>query len=116
MANTTSQKVILIAPELKDADPNLIKLILDDVADEVGTSFGKFQEKAQRYLAAHYLTLSGIKSSNVTGAIKSQRTSEVAVTYGDEVYGKTRFDTTKYGKQYISIRDAAVLPFAVFTP
>lgn len=125
MGNTTKEKVILIAPELLSVTDELFNLILADVALEVSSaSFGAKQEQAQRYLAAHYLTIStgSASSSSSAGSIKKEKVGEVEIEYSDSLKDilssikASRFDETKYGRQFESVKGTAILSFQVFTP
>lgn len=125
MSNTTKENVILIAPELSVVSNELFTLILADVALEVSSaSFGAKQEQAQRYLAAHYLTIStgSASSSASAGSVKKEKVGEVEVEYSDSLKDilssikASRFDETKYGRQFESVKRTAILPFLVTTP
>lgn len=120
MANTTRDNVILIAPELCGVSEPLFALILADVAIEVGTIFGRNQEKAQRYLAAHYLTLSNpdnvSRNPNVVGAISQIKTGDESMSYGDGIKDPTRYDTTSYGRVFKSMMRSSVHPAVFVNP
>ena len=125
MGNTTKEKVILIAPELSSVVDELFTLILADVALEVSSaSYGAKQEVAQRYLAAHYLTLSvgSAEGSASAGSIKKEKVGEVEIEYSDSLKDilssikASRFDETKYGRTFVSIRGTSILPLLVVTP
>ena len=115
MASTTRDNVILIAPELCGVPEPLFALILADVAVEVGTIFGRNQEKAQRYLAAHYLTLSNpgnvSRDPSVVGAISQKKTGEESVSYGQPGFltkSGSRYDSTSYGRVFESMKRSSV--------
>lgn len=126
MGNTTKENVKLIAPELSTVTDELFNLILTDVALEVSSaSFGAKQEQAQRYLAAHYLTISvgSAESSASSGSVKKEKVGEVEIEYSDSlkdilssIKATSRFDETKYGRQFESVKRTAILPFVVVTP
>jgi hypothetical protein len=120
MANTNRDKVKLIAPELCGIPDALFTLILADVAVEVGTIFGRNQEKAQRYLAAHCLTLSnpGLvgRDPNVAGSISEKKTGDESVSYGDGIKDPTRYDTTSYGRVFESLKRSSVHPAVFVNP
>lgn len=120
MASTTRDKVILIAPELCAVSDPLFSLILTDVAIEVGTIFGRNQEKAQRYLAAHYLTLSnpGVASRNpnVVGPISQMKTGDESVSYSSDIKDPTRYDTTSYGRVFESLKRSSIHPAVFVNP
>lgn len=125
MGNTTKVNVKLIAPELSTVTDELFDLILADVALEVSSaSFGAKQEQAQRYLAAHYLTISvgSAESSASSGSVKKEKVGEVEIEYSDSLKDilssikASRFDETKYGRQFESVKRTAILSFVVVTP
>jgi hypothetical protein len=125
MSNTTKANVILIAPELSTGvDDALFDLILADVALEVSSAgYGAKQEQAQRYLAAHYITLSkGTEGAANSGAVKKEKVGEVEIEYSDGLSSvlsgikATRYDETKYGRIFKGISRTAILPMKVYTP
>lgn len=123
MANTTQANVELIAPELKTAgiDPETWALVLADVANEVPSSvFGVQQERAQRYLAAHYLTLStpsNLRNAHASGPVTAEKSGDVSRNYGLAEEGKQNaFDETSYGRVFNQIKKSCCIPFKVYTP
>lgn len=120
MADTTRTNVVIIAPELGNISKPLFDLVLADVAVEVGTVFGRNQEKAQRYLAAHYLTLSNpdnvSRDPNVVGSISQLKTGEESISYGDGIKDPTRYDTTSYGRVFESLKRSSVHPAVFVNP
>ena len=125
MGNTTKANVKLIAPELASVADDLFDLVLADVALEVSSAgFGAKQEVAQRYLAAHYLTISvgTAETSASAGSVKKEKVGEVEIEYSDSLKDiltsikASRFDETKYGRQFESVKRTAILPLSVVTP
>lgn len=125
MGNTTKANVLLIAPQLSSVTDEAFNLILADVAEEVSSAgFGAKQEQAQRWLAAHYLTMifgaDGTGASSGTGAIKKEKVGEVETEYSTEtlsrIKGLTRYDETGYGRQFESIKKKSIVPFKVIAP
>ncbi len=126
MANTTKANVILIAPEFSSVSDGLFDLILADVALEVSSAgYGAKQEQAQRYLTAHYLTISGAGasgSSSNSGSVKKEKVGEVEIEYSDGLSSvlssvkASRYDETKYGRLFEAISRTAILPLKVVTP
>lgn len=123
MGDTTRDKVILIAPELVSVNQEAFDLVLADVALEVTASIYKSrQEQAQRYLAAHYLTSSGASQSfagagATSGPITKKKVSEVEETYANTSFkDATRYDTTSYGRTFMSIRKQVLVNFRAFHP
>lgn len=119
MGNTTQANVLLIAPELSAVtDSDTWTLILADVSSEVSAVvFGIFQERAQRYLAAHYLTLIS-ENSGASGAIMRKKTGDEEVAYSTYGIGGTDADyaRTQYGRTYLSIKKKKMLGFQTVAP
>lgn len=122
MSATTKGNILKIAPELSAiTDDDVWTLVLADVADEVEyTVFGTKQEKAQRYLAAHYLTLlmpDNSRNPATAGPITSETAGKVSRSYGlAQVKGQNRYDETSYGRVFNLMRRGIVIPFQVYTP
>ncbi len=118
MAATTQTNVLLIAPELSGIAAEVWMLILADVALEVPSSvFGSRQEQAQRYMAAHYLTLIAASNKQTAGPISSESVGQVSLSYAAANYrDRSRYDETVYGRQFIQIRKSCVIGFQVYTP
>lgn len=120
MADTTAQNVLAIAPELSGMPNATIDLILADVADQVSEAvFGRKQERAQRYLAAHLLTLikQAGEGGGKSGPVVSERTGDVSTTYANpEIQLSNRYDLTAYGQEFNNIRKGCVVGFMVVTP
>ena len=122
MSATTKGNILKIAPELSAiTDDDVWTLVLADVAEEVESSvFGTKQEKAQRYLAAHYLTLLKPDSSRnpaTAGLITAETSGKVSRSYGlSQVKSRNRFDETSYGRVFNAIRRGLVIPFQVYRP
>jgi len=126
MADTTAENISLVAPELADfisRNDCLVDLILADVAGQVEYEiYGSKEEMAQRYLAAHYITLAkqgedGL-SSGASGPVRSEKVGDVQVEYNasSSISGLTRLDTTKYGALFTQIRRMVNVGFNVYTP
>lgn len=124
MAATTADKVSAIAPELKsfiDDNSCIVALILADVSDEVKQGvFGAKQERAQRYLAAHYLTLSNpATSSGASGPVTKEKVGDIETSYGDTSKAKGAligYSETSYGRTYLAIRKGCIVGFRAFAP
>lgn len=65
---TTVARVRAIAPHLEDVDADVIEMHIDDAALELeGRDIPEdWEERLQRYLAAHFATLSRPENGNVT--------------------------------------------------
>lgn len=118
MGATSKTNVLSIAPELSSIDNDIWMLILADVASEVSSSiYGTKQEMAQRYLAAHYLTLISAANKQTSGPLSSERVGQVSMSYAQINYlNRNRYDETSYGRVFNSIRRSIVVPFMVITP
>lgn len=129
MANTTKILVFMIAPELEAAYSGLddiVTQILTDVAQAVSYSvYGIEQERAQRYLAAHYLTLSNPtllnrdEEANAVGPMTAHKVGDISKNYGgilSAIKDVNRYDETKYGRAFNQIRKQCVVPFKVVKP
>lgn len=124
MAATTKENIIAIAPELESfisGESCVVGLILSDVQSEVTQGvFGSKQERAQRYLAAHYLTLSNpATSSGSSGAIKKEKVGDIEKEYTDssKVKGaQIGLSETSYGRTYLSIRRGCIVSFRTYAP
>jgi len=118
MANTTQDNVLAIAAELDNISPDAWTLILSDVANEISSSiYGSKQERAQRYLAAHYLTLIAASSKQAAGLVSAESAGQVSVSYAQVNYrDRNRYDETSYGQIFNQIRRSCVIPFMVYTP
>lgn len=123
MSDTTADKVKLIAPELSEficGNDNLVDLILEDVAGQINSAtYGSKQERAQRYLAAHFLSLAFSSSQGVggSGPIESEKVGDVEVKYGKVDFAdKSRYDETPYGRTYKVIKSSSIGAFMTITP
>ena len=122
MAATTKENVLLIAPELSAiTNDDTWTLILNDVTTDVSASvFGDQRERAARYLAAHYLTLS-IQggSGSASGPIIKEKVGDVMREYsgGSISYGVNNpLARTSYGLTFLKIRDKVLGAFRVIPP
>ena len=122
MANTTQSKILAIAPELdENIEPSTWNVIIADVITAVTYSiYGAQQERAQRYLAAHLLTLSAnvpLRSPGASGPVTSEKTSEVGVSYAQSKSRRqTQYDETSYGRIFAQIRKNKVIPILSVVP
>ena len=119
---TTKANILLIAPELSDRSDDLFNLVIADVSLAVSSSkFGTRTEEAQRYLAAHLLSLCGSSTSSgaggASGSVKREKVDQVEKEYGSigDILGDkaTRYDLTVYGQRYMTLSRALVPNFLV---
>lgn len=118
MAETTLNNVKAIArgdafiQSLSDTDP-LVVLILADVSRTVTEAvFQSDQEAAQRYLAAHLLSLSKQPSYGV-GALSSESIGGVSQSFHAPLIGASDIkglSSTQYGLTYARYRAKWVVP------
>lgn len=118
MSATTQANILLIAPEFSSVAAEIWTLILADVAAEISSSvYGTSQERAQRYLAAHYLAIINSGGNQNAGAVISETVGQVSKTYAQGDYvDKNRLDETGYGRMFNQIRRGRVVGFTVITP
>ncbi len=119
---TTLDRVKLIAKDdsgiqaLSDSDPEVI-MVLEDAALAVTEAvFGSYTEMAQRYIAAHFLSLANqpvggrgpLSSYNMGGISRS-----FTLPYLNQ---KTVLGSTQYGLMFMEIRDMTIPAFAIAIP
>jgi hypothetical protein len=123
MSDTTAKNIELIAPELETficQNGDLVALILEDVAGQISSAtYGSKQERAQRYLAAHLLSLAYTASQGAggSGPVVSEKVGDVEVKYGANNFtDKSRYDETPYGRTYMTIRRGCIGAFMTVAP
>ena len=123
MSDTTAENVTLIAPELADficGNDNLVDLILEDVAGQITSAiYGSKQERAQRYLAAHFLSLAYSSSEGIggSGPIEMEKVGDVQRKFGVNSFSDaSRYDETPYGRTYMTIKRGCITPFMTVAP
>ncbi len=113
MADTSKANILAIAAELSSVSDGTFDLVLADVALQITEAvFGARQEVAQRYLAAHRLTV--INGTEKGGAVVSERTGDVATSYAAP--GSDDYNETAYGREFARICKGCVAGFMVVTP
>ena len=117
MAATTQANVLIIAPEFSSVDAGTWTLILADVATEVSNAvYGTRQEQAQRYLAAHYLTLINSSGKQCSGPVVAESVGQVSKVYAQSLVSKSDYSSTVYGQTFLGIRKGCVVGFTVIAP
>ena len=123
MSDTTSENVALIAPELSEVicgNKSLVDLILEDVAGQISSAkYGNKQERAQRYLAAHFLSLAKQSGEGVggSGPVEMEKVGDIQVKYGANNFADaSRYDETPYGRTYMTIRRGCIGAFMTVAP
>jgi len=97
MADTTVDRVLAIAPHLEELPSDTVQMYIDDAIGELsGTSLAD-DERAQRYLAAHYGTLNVRRST-------SEKVENVQVDYDRGGNAEdVGLNLTTYGREYARI-------------
>lgn len=120
MGNTTKANVLLIAPELAVVTDDLFNLVLADVALDITSGiYGARQERAQRYLVAHVLTLSGVisTSSKIAGPTTAEKVGDVSTSsWALNLRDTNRYDETIYGRTFNLIRKSCIVKFRHIGP
>ena len=123
MSDTTSENVKLIAPELSDficGNKSLVDLILEDVAGQITSAkYGSKEERAQRYLAAHFLSLAKQAGEGVggSGPVEMEKVGDVQVKYAANNFADaSRYDETPYGRTYKVIKSGCIGAFMTVAP
>lgn len=109
MANTTPERVKSIAQHLIQVDDSIIQMYIEDAQTEMAglKVSATFEEKLQRYFAAHLATLDNrrVSSENIGGALQSSYSSSIGLG----------MDGTEYGQEYKRLlRNAQGASFKVF--
>ena len=87
-----------------------ILLLIEEAELFVTTAYGKYQDIATSYLTAHLLSVSNSTSSGNTNGLKnvaSKSVEGVSVSYEastDLNQNSSFFNTTSYGRYYLSIK------------
>ena len=117
MAISTDEFLIRY-PEFSGADPDRIRIMLDDATSEVGErAWGALYERGVYALAAHFLFsggMSGQSENNETAGIPlrsvaSQSAGGLAESFTTASSSATEddaslFDTSRYGQEYVRLR------------
>lgn len=119
---TTLERVKLIAKDdasiqaLSASDPEVV-MILEDVATHVTEAvFGSFTEMAQRYLAAHFLSLSS-QPVGGRGPLSSSSIGGVSRTFTlPYLNQKTVLGSSQFGLMFMEYRDMAIPALAIAIP
>lgn len=121
--DTSKANILLIASALSTLSDSIFTLVLADVAREVTyDAYGANEEQAQRYLAAHYLTIikdSAALGTGSAGSLTRIKTGDVENEFGSSGFGTlpdySRFDTTSFGRVFMSIKKRSIVRARVFT-
>ena len=123
MSDTTAEHIALIAPDLAEficGNNKLVDLIIEDVAGQISSAkYGSKQERAQRYLAAHFLSLAKQAGEGVggSGPVEMEKVGDVQTKYGVNSFSDaSRYDETPYGRTYVTIRRGCIGAFMTVAP
>lgn len=119
MSDTTWERIEVEAPQLSSLSQAQKDIILEDVILQIPESvWGDAEERAQRYLGAHYGSLMQSSSGNNSGPVTSKSVGSVSISYGStNQKDGNRYDETVYGRKYILLRKATLGDnFRVYRP
>ncbi len=103
---TVQSTLLAIAPELSSIPPERMETIIGLATKSVGAVFGDSQELATAYLAAHMLTTGG--GGGFSGAVKSVKEGDLAITYADNGKSGSSYTSTSYGMEFLRLRSECV--------
>ncbi len=110
MASTTSEKVLAIAPHLKVLDDTTIEMYIEDAASELSGSALEGDERAERYLAAHYGSITVEKTT------REEIAGEIKVDYQEVDSSFEGLKSTRYGQEFLRIsKDKNGIKFRLFS-
>lgn len=114
--SATSMK--LVFPEFGDMDNAQVQFAVDEASRGVGPDwFDADRDRAQMYLAAHFLVVARQRAASGTGQkIKSERIGELSVTYADDPQPMASMDdysTTSYGERYLALLQSNIPAVAI---
>ena len=90
MPETTADRVKKIASHLGDAEEDVLEMHIEDAGEELAGTALEGNERAERYLAAHFATLNQRRAARKT-------VGDVTLQY-DEQTG-TGLEATEYGQE-----------------
>ena len=109
MADTTVDKVLAIAPHLSELDESTIQLFVDDAIEMLEGTGLEGDERAQRYLAAHYGSLT-VRRTSV------EKLEQVRVEYESSSSEGEGLKSTAYGQEFLEMsKDKNGLQFRLFS-
>lgn len=120
MARSISDLLKVIAPEFRDFTDDALAVWIELASLRVNRCF--FGESkadfATAFLAAHFLTVSDINTSSISGdaqkIVRSESIGDIKVEYDNQgnlvsVPGDEEYTTTTYGAQYLQLRRGTLL-------
>ncbi len=124
MANTptTLVNIQLIAKDdagiqaLSGSDPEVVLVLADVALHIIDSVWGTMQEMAQRYLAAHFLSLAN-QPVGGRGPLSSYSIGGISRTFTlPYLNQKTVLGSTQYGLMFMELRDMTIPKFVVIIP
>lgn len=119
---TTLAKIQLIAKDdagiqaLSASDPEVVQVLEDADLFVDGNLFGDYTEIAQRYIAAHFLSLAN-QPVGGRGPLSSESVGGVSQSFTlPYLNQKTVLGSTQYGLMYMELANRVVTPFAMIIP
>jgi hypothetical protein len=99
---TVDSTLLLIAPELSAVPVERREAMAELAAKSVGSVFGDDRELATAYLTAHMLT-SGF-GGGYSGAVKSTKEGDLAITFSDGGKSNSAYTSTSYGLEFVRLQ------------
>lgn len=110
MVSTTVKRVRAIANHLNEVEDEQIEMYIEDAKVEMSDLEYKelYEEKIQRYLAAHYATID-------VRRVQREKMEDMSLTFESSrlVKGKDFLETTKYGQEVIRLLEKGNVPSMV---
>ena len=98
---TTKADIVLIAPELAGLSDDTFNLVIADAEIVIG-NHGTKTDLIKRYYSAHCLAVWTATPASAGGAVASEKSGRVAVSYATSV-DKGFLAMTKYGQMVIEL-------------
>jgi hypothetical protein len=102
----TAEEFLTLLPQFEDVEPATITAWLAEAARFVDTGWGEDEDRAQIFLAAHMMSVSGIgpeKGAATLAGVKSISSASLSITKDDSLGD---FGLTSFGRLYLPIRNA----------
>lgn len=101
---------------MSDSDPLVVQVLSDIALWVTQPKFGEMAEMAQRFAAAHFLSLAG-QPEGVRGHVSSESVGGITQTFTlPWVTQKDMFGATQYGMVYNSIVARCIPAFSIGMP
>ena len=96
MADTTVDKVLAIAPHFSGLESSTIQLFIDDAIEVLKDTALEDSERAQRYLAAHFGSLTVRRTS-------TEKVESIKVEYKSSTFSVEGYKSTAYGQEFLEM-------------